>query len=338
MGQGWDALNAAIATAGAEIAAVAPDSASAAEGEAYLMRVAASCLADGFLNHVFTEGGLMGVLPTRGGPNPDYLMSRTRIDATRRYRVEGRLNGSERVGVGLYTVGAGGVVLLAGYKAFDGGNTGADGRFALELAPDASGPDALPIPPDAQTLIVRILHRDPEATPARVTLSGGAATPDLTLATGTTDGALSQAAAALLRTVRQFIVWSRETSALPNRFARPSAALAAQVQGDPDTLYFLGYYDLGEGEWLETLMPAGLASYWSIQACNHWLEPLPGASIHDLNAQAEADGRIRLRIGPGLPPDLPNRIDTLGRRRGVLICRFIGAAATGCPQTVVRSG
>ena len=49
MGVGWDAVNAAVAAAQAEVAAAAPDTPTAAEGEAYVMRILTTCLSDAFL-------------------------------------------------------------------------------------------------------------------------------------------------------------------------------------------------------------------------------------------------------------------------------------------------
>ena len=108
MSSGWQALNGVIAEARALIAAEAPDAAIAAEGEAYLVRMTAAALASATLGHLFTEGGLTRALPVHGGPNPDYVMRHARIDPTRRYRLTGRLNGSERVGIGIYRLGANG--------------------------------------------------------------------------------------------------------------------------------------------------------------------------------------------------------------------------------------
>src|SRR4030095_13299958 len=88
------------------------------------------------------------------------------------------------------------------------------------------------------------------------------------------------------------------------------------------TIYLLGSFDLDDDEWLEVLMPEGLGDYWSLHSYNHWCEPLPGAGVHDHNARPDPDGRIRVRVGPDPPRDLLNRIDTRGRRRGVLIARL----------------
>jgi hypothetical protein len=84
------------------------------------------------------------------------------------------------------------------------------------------------------------------------------------------------------------------------------------------------------------LLPQGLQGYWSLHAYNHWCEALPGAGLHDLNAIADADGRIRIRIGANVPADLNNRVDTLGRQRGALIYRHIGGATKEFPQVTLR--
>ena len=61
---------------------------------------------------------------------------------------------------------------------------------------------------------------------------------------------------------------------------------------------------------------------------NHWTENLQTQGAHDRIAVADDDGRIRVRIGPGMPAGLANRIDTAGRRRGLLIARIIGTPVT----------
>jgi len=111
--------------------------------------------------------------------------------------------------------------------------------------------------------------------------------------------------------------------------------MAQSVQGDPDTVYFLGSFNLSRGEWLQVTLPAGTSRYWSLHAYNHWCEPLPGAGVGDNNCLPDADGSIRIALGPEAG-DAPNRVDTLGRGRGALICRFIGATDVTVPRTLVR--
>ena len=333
MGGGWDILAAAVVAAQAEVAAAAPDGATAIEGEAYVIRVLTACLNDAFLGHLLSHDGLGRVLPVRGAPNPDYLMQHAAIDASRRYRIEGRLNDSERVGVGLYAFGAGGAAEVSDYAVFEASTAGPDGYFALDIAADAAGAGALTIHPDARVLLVRTLHRDALGVPARLTLAGGPPPKDMTLAQGSTEAALGQVARAMLNSVRQFLEWSRVASSIANGFLSETPDMAQGVQGEPDTTYFLGSYDLPEGGWLEILMPARMTGYWSLHVYNHWCEALPGAGVHDRSAVRDPNGGVRITLGPALGATLPNRIDTLGRRRGVLVCRFLGSRGTTVPLT-----
>lgn len=334
---GWQGLESALTTLRAELQATAPDEATAAEGDAYLLRVMTAGLNDVLLGHLNTENGLSRAQPVRGAPNPDYRIYHAGIEPSRRYRLQGCLNGSERIGVGLCAFGGKGESLLTGYAVFGPDTVDSRGHFTLEIGPDVSGPNTLPVTPDTRVLIVRILHRSTEEQSGSVRLSGATAPRDLTLATGGSDGALSQAGQMALRSVRQFLRWSQLCAAAPNRFQTPPPEIAAEAQGDPDTTYCLGYYELEEGQWLEVLMPEGLAGYWSLHAYNHWCESLPGAGVHDLNAVPGDDGRIRVRIGPALPSGLANGVDTLGRRRGVLVFRSIGSTAAPTPEALVRS-
>lgn len=333
MSAGWDALHAATAIARQEIAAHAPDADILAEGEAYVMRVVTASLAEASLEHLFVDGGLGRALLTRGGPNPDYIIASGRIDPTRRYHLSGHLNASERVGVGLYALGENGAPVEVGYTVFDASNVDAAGCFDIALASDASRPGALPIPADCRIIIARILHRAQGQPPARLSLSGGENMRGLALATGTSEGALARAAQGVIGSVREYLKWTRAVAAAPNRLAIPPTDLAATVQGDRETHYYLGYFDLGTDEWLEVTLPEELPGYWSLHVYNHWFESLQVAGVHDRNATKDPDGRIRIRLGPSVPGGMRNPIDTLDRRRGALICRIIGAEEISVPET-----
>lgn len=333
MSAGWEALNAAVAEARALVAAQAPDAATAAEGEAYVSRVLAAGLGGAVLGHQFRSGGLARALPVYGGPNPDYLMFHTPVDPAGRYRLEGRLNGSERVGVGLYTVGPNGAPLIAGYAAFEPGDCGADGGFALDIAADA-GPGGMALTSETKILLIRVLHRD-DSQPASLKLTGGAPARGLALMGGSPDAALQFVARSLGNAVREYLKWTAAARALANRLDVAPAELTETVQGDADTRYFLGGFDLAEDEWLEVTMPQDIGGYWSLHAYNYWYEPLQTPGAHDRNARPDADGVIRIAVGPAGPDGALNRIDTLGRRRGAFVCRIIGTG--GCPTTRVHT-
>ncbi|MEO7656670.1 MAG: DUF1254 domain-containing protein [Sphingomicrobium sp.] len=332
--EAWDTVHAAVATARAEVRAAAPDKATAADGEAYVARILTTCLTDAFLGHLTVEGGLTRALLTRGGPNPDYRIYSAPIDQAGRYRLEGRLNGSERVGIGTYSF-ANGVAVISNYTAFDAG-TG-DG-FALDVSADVEGPNTLTILPGARMFTIRVLHRDPRAEPARLVLTGGPPVRDLCLAQGSTEAALGQVAQALVGSIRMFLEWSAVTSMSKNAFIAEEPKMAQGVQGDPDTIYYLGAYDLADGEWLEVVLPPNISGYWSLHAYDHWCEHLPGASMGDNAAIADGDGTIRIAIGPSTGTATPNCIDTLGRKSGALIIRAISTGSVPVPQTTVHAG
>jgi hypothetical protein len=333
----WDALNTAIAEARALVAAEAPDAATAAEGEAYVSRVVTATLATAFMGHRLTQNGLAMPLPVYGGPNPDYIMRHAAIDPAGSYRLEGRLNGSERIGVGLYTITRNGAPLIAGYTVIDRAACAPDGAFALTMEAGVSGPGTLAIPPDARIMMVRVLHRD-ESPPAHLAFTGGPPPRGPTLVTGDNDGALGFAANSLRANIAEYMKWVAAARDLPNRLAPAPEELAETVVGDADTQYFLGGFDLGEGEWLEIVLPAGLSGYWSLHAYNYWYEHLVTPGVHDRNAIASADGTISVAVGPDLPAGSANRIDTLGRRRGAFVCRIVGhGSAIARPEAVLHT-
>lgn len=320
----WTALYEAIDQARAAVAAAAPDSAVAAEGEAYVARVLAAGLGGAVLGHLFREDGLSRALPCYGGPNPDYIMRFAPVDPAGRYRLEGQLNGSERIGVGLYGAGPAGEQIPAGYTVIDRTTSAPDGSFSLEI-----GGAELPILPGTRVMLARVLHRDPCSDPARLRFSGGAVPAGPALITGSADGALAFVARSLASNVGEYLKWSAAAGELHNRLDVAPPALTAAVQGDPDTQYYLGGFDLADGEWLEVVMPPGIAGYWSLHAYNYWYEQLQIAGVHDRNAKTGVDGRIRIAVGPVLPKTADNRIDTLGRRRGAFICRIIDPGRAG---------
>jgi hypothetical protein len=335
MSAGWDALRDAVDEANALVAAAAPDAATAAQGEAYVTRVMAAGLGGAVLGHLFRQDGLSRALPCYGGPNPDYIMRFAPVDPAGRYRLAGKLNGSERVGVGLYSYGRNGAPLIAGYAAFDAGNCAADGSFAIDLGEGAEAAGGLAIQPDARVVLVRVLHRDPAGDPARLEFTGGAPATGLALAMGSNDAALSFVAHSLANNVREYLKWTEAAKTLRNRLDLAPPELTETVQGDADTQYFLGGFDLADGEWLEVTMPRGLSGYWSLHAYNYWYEHLQVPGAHDRNTVPDSDGALRIAIGPKLPDSAVNRIDTLGHSKGAFVCRIIGGR--GRPDAKVHS-
>lgn len=338
MTSGWDSFNAAVEEALAKIAAKAPDEAVAEEGKAYASRIASAALSTAFLGHRLTSNGLAMPLPVQGGPNPDYILRHAMIDPDRSYKLAGRLNGSERVGVGLYTIGKGGAPQLSAYATLEKADCSKDGDFSLKIAPGAAGTGALAIPPSTRLLIIRALHRD-NSEPAHFALSGNDPEVGPALIGGSNAAALGFAANQICNTVAQYMTWIDAACNLPNRLATAPDNLAETVVGDAQTQYFLGGFDLADDEWLEIVVPAGLAGgYWSLHVYNFWYEHLGTPGAHDRNTTAEEDGSIRVVVGCNYPTDARNRVDTLGRRRGAFICRITsGDTQIDAPRTLLHN-
>lgn len=335
--RGWEALNAAIANARALIVAETSDATIVAEGEAYVARVVTAALSGAVMGHRHTQGGLTTALPVHGGPNPDYIVRHATVTPDGQYRLEGRLNGSERVGVGLYSIGEKGVPRLAAYTAFDRRNCGSDGTFSLDITADAQVPGTLVIPPGARLLMCRTLHRD-NSTPAQLDFHGGESQRGPTLVGGSSEVALIHAANQVRSNISEYMKWVAAARNLPNRLDVAPPELTDTVMGDADTQYFLGGFDLAEDQWLEVTLPAGLTGYWSLHAYNFWYEHLVTAGVHDRNAVGGEDGLIHIAVGPELPALAVNRIDTLGRRKGAFVCRIVGSgAAIDAPKTRLHS-
>ena len=340
---GWEQLEESVAIARAKILAAAPDGETAAEGEAYLTRVVSGILADGFLAHFSFRHGLYSPLPTKGAPNPDYRLAHAPVSADGSLELIGELNGSERVGVGLYAIDAAGATLERGYRVFDGSSVDSDGKFSLEISADPGSPRGLKIEPDCRVVLIRTLHRDRDRPPAELKLLGTSANRDLPVPGGSNEAGLTLAGQMTLKGVEQFLVWSEICGQRPNQLFDPPDSIAATVQGDPDTRYLLGYYLLGDGEWLEVELPPGLQGYWSLHAYNHWGEILPGAGRHDLDTEPDSAGRLLISIGPNLPETVVNGVDTLGRKRGMLVFRAIAGTETGAlgsgnlPETRIKT-
>jgi hypothetical protein len=331
MAGGWDALLADLAVARAEIAAAAPDAETAVEGEAYLARLLATGLETPFLTHETTQDGLNWPPARIGGANPDYRIAQARIDPQATYELRGRLNDAERLAVGLYTLDAASAPIIDDYTAFDRRTT-PGGDFSLTVGPQAQGPGALKSAAGTSLLLIRELVRAGARTRADMALTPAAPAPMIADA-----APLAGVGQRLLANLRHFILWSRLIGETPNRFIGPPPQIAASVQGDADTHYYFAYYLLEPGEALVIDAPTQACAYWSFQATNHWLEPLPGASLHDKSVEAEADGAARIRVTAGEGAGLPNAIRALGRRRGVVLHRTVGAKAMVIPNARVEA-
>ena len=132
--------------------------------------------------------------------------------------------------------------------------------------------------------------------------------------------------------------WTSTFKARPNEIHPTDPSLLAFAQGDPNTLYHNGYFELAEDEALEVELDPPPCAYWNLQVANHWLESLDYldycTNFNHATAEPEADGKVRIVIARS-DPGVRNWIDTAGHSRGCISMRWIKAEHDSLASTRV---
>jgi len=325
----WLDLQNAVASAERAVVAAAPDEETAQEGLAYVGRCLASALDGALSPERHLKGGLYYAEHLEGGANPDYRMGQAVIMPGARYRIGGSLNGAIRFGVGLYSPKPGFGLTLQAYSSVDGRNSDANGRFSLTIGPDADS--SLLSSANSRVLITRELTLRRGDAPAAISLERLDAAPvepgpDLA-------ARLMPAQAQMGPIFEEFLRWSELLATAPNCIIPLPDTLNDKVQGDPDTRYFSGYFNLQPGEALRVDVAIPPCTYWMIQTLTHWLEIIPGANYNGATALLSGDGATFWISASD--PGHPNWLDTRGRARGAIFFRTLGATATIRPTAQV---
>ena len=150
--------------------------------------------------------------------------------------------------------------------------------------------------------------------------------------------ALQTSAAFTGGVVQQFIGWTHTFSKHPNEIRKLPAELLQTAKGDPDALYYNGYFSLTDEEALVVDLRPPACEYWNIQVANHWLESLDfldyDTHLNHRTAIYGEDGTVRVVIAKR-DPGLPNWIDTVGHDRGCIALRWVKAEQDSRPITRV---
>lgn len=149
--------------------------------------------------------------------------------------------------------------------------------------------------------------------------------PELDLNTFTT--ALSVIGLGLTFSNDATIKLSNELRLRPNQMNEAASDLVSEMAGTPHNHYQLSYVQLDEGQAVELELDPPACRYWSVHLNNFWLESpefRDGQSvcINDAQAERDADGIIRVRVGPD-DPGGGNWLDTKGRRETILLARYL---------------
>jgi hypothetical protein len=332
-GRVWRDFCRAIERAGGLVIEAAPDDTfDRAEGLRYVARLARHALKT-FIDERDPAAPVLSTeAPKIGGDNPDYAYAGATISGRYDYRLTGNIGDARYLGNGTYYGGLGTPQGLqcSGYLTSEQLQIDADGRFEVRLSCAQQPGCWLPMQPETNALTIRqLLPRRREQTPARFELErtdageGPAPLDPAALGAG-----LAGAGGFVQGVVQQFLGWTRAFASRPNQVHPTDEELLAVAQGDPNTRYHNGYFDLGPDEALVVDLDPPACDYWNFQLCNHWLESLDfwhhDIHVNSETAIREADGSVRIFVAPR-DPGRSNWLDTAGHRRGCIALRWVGA-------------
>lgn len=329
----WDEFCDRLKSAGRLVMASAPeDPFDRAEGLRYVGRIASHALTS-FIEDSDPAHPRVAGLPKMGGDNPDYIYASAPLSSDYEYRLWGNRGDASFLGFGSYRgdVGAEEGLKLSGYLAGSDLETNASGDFEITVSSREQPGNWLPMQPDTSQLMVRqsLLDRRSQRLAHFDIERRGGGQPPQPLDPENYTRQLGRAGRYVEGAIAQFLEWTNHYAARPNQVLRLDEALASGAQGDPATHYYLGYYDLQEGEVLCIDLVPPKCEYWNLQLCNHWLESLDynhhTVHVNHHSAVADPSGRVRIVVSPD-DTGLPNWLDTAGHRRGCIVLRQVGTS------------
>lgn len=279
-----------------------------------------------------------------GADNPDNYYQSAAIRGDCEYRLSGTRGSVHYLGFGTYAGGYGsaGRRGQTGYVDARELTIGTDGRFEILLScrrPPA-GNHWLAMEPDTSSLIVRQTFEDREnerIADLRLERIGATGGPE-PLDPAFLDRGLEAAAAYVHGTASLFADWAEGFAKRVNELPRFDPAVAAAAHGDPNIVYYHGYWELEPGQALLIEVTPPSCEYWNFQLGNHWMESLDyryhRIAVNHNGAALEPGGSVRLVLA-AQDPGVGNWLDTAGHRRGTMCLRWVGAKTHPDPRTRV---
>ncbi len=270
-----------------------------------------------------------------GADNPDNIYQAARLNGTHEYRIHGKrgtvpiLNFATKKG-GYEKAGS----KLEGTGFLDGNDLVVDGSGNFEITISCRHPASgnwLPMESESHQLLVRqtFHERSREAAAQlrieRIGATGGPAPLD----PARFAASLMAAASYAENTARLFCDWSALFKRDHFQTLPPgNQAMCQAVGGDPNIIYYHGYWELAEDEAMvidATLPPC---EFWNFQVDNYWMESLDyryhRVHVNSHGARYNPDGSITIVMARH-DPGHPNWLTTAGHPLGTSLFRLIGA-------------
>ena len=341
----WDEFCASLQEAGQQILANTPnDGLDKAEGFRYLARLTHHSLARFIekpqpLRPIFSYNA-----PKIGGDNPDYLYGSATISGRYEYIIRGKINDAFNIGIGSYYggLGSGKGLLRSGYLTLSDLKKDEKGNFKIIVSKTKQGENWLPLFDESNSIMIRqtmLERQNDEPADLKVELLNPGSVKKMhpkILSSKDFETSLQTAGLFIGGVVNQFINWTNTFRENPNKILTTDPKLLQFAEGDPNTLYYNGYFDLAEGEALEVTLDPPVCEYWNLQVTNYWLESLDyfdyNTNFNHSNAKINHDGKVIIVISKK-NPGVDNWIDTAGHDRGCISMRWIKADNDSQPKT-----
>jgi len=200
--------------------------------------------------------------------------------------------------------------------------------FELFLGGERRGPNWMPLPPDAGSLIVRQTFADrttEQPSELRIERLGATERPT-PLAPEQVGRALATTPALMRALVGMALQWSDDLAKSKNCFAEVMPGAAA-IFRDPHIHFHVAYFELAPDQGLVVEARPPKCDYWMFVLSNHWLETLDYTrhriTLNHHTAKLEPDGTVKLIVA-ARDPGHPNWLDTAGHERGTIGVRWVG--------------
>ncbi|MGI9590240.1 MAG: DUF1214 domain-containing protein [Myxococcota bacterium] len=273
-----------------------------------------------------------------GGPNPDNVYLRANIDPGESYRVWA--DDVRGVRQAIFSLHQGDMQLreygVYGECSLDQLERRPDGGLELWLSPEDGPGNRIRMDPRARIFTIRIYQADwgaDAAPPFQIERVGAEGVPRPVLTPE-----------AVARGLDRSMRWVEASAAFWNQYTReawdrgkPNAAAPAQPMpgGADNILYGACLWELADDEALLLEVEEPDADYWSfVTHTLTWLESgdfdQRQTSLNGQQTHVDPDGRVRLVVAHE-DPGVPNWLDTEGRRRGMLIYRWVWARSAPIP-------
>lgn len=277
-----------------------------------------------------------------GADNPDNHYQSAAVSGTHAYRLSGTRGTVHYLGFGTYAgrYGGGGRMAQTGYLDAGSMQIGADGSLELVLSSEKRPGNWLPMAPDTSSLIVRQTFQDrsrERIAELRIERIGARGAPAPWTAE-LLDQGLAAAASYVAGTAALFADWAEGFARRKNQLPRFDPKQAAAAHGDPNIVYYHGYWELEPDEALLVEVTPPACEYWNFQLNNHWMESLDyrfhRIALNHHAARRRSDGSVRIVVAHE-DPGVENWLETAGHRRGTMCLRWVGAREHPEPRTRV---